>query len=241
MSSSTISSAVEDFARSLKPGSEIVDVGCGLQPYRHFFLHTLYIGIDVEDSGRNAEDKCADKYFDGIKIPLESESFDAVLCTEVLEHAVDPELLVAEIFRILRPGGRLCVTVPFMWGLHELPYDFRRFTSFGLAKLVSGCGFEIDRQENINVGARAVRTLIDSEVNNFLVNVAPFRKSSPIARQQLRIKVAIHELMLRALDRMWQSTFCFERVYIDNLLLAHKRAFSSNMHNAGLDVNQGSL
>ena len=224
MPSSTISSAVEVFARSLEPGSEIVDVGCGLQPYRHFFLHTRYVGIDVEASGRKAEEKCADEYFDGIRIPLESESFDAVLCTEVLEHAVDPELLVAEIFRILRPGGHLCVTVPFMWGLHELPYDFRRFTSFGLAKLVSGCGFEIDHQENLTVGARAVRMLIDSEVNNFLVNVAPYQKSSPFGRQRLRIKVAIHELMLRVLDRMWQSTFSFERVYIDNLLLAHKIA-----------------
>ncbi len=223
MSSATISAAVEDFARSLESGAEIVDVGCGLQPYRHLFLHARYVGLDVEASGRNADEKCADVYFDGITIPLEAESVDAVLCTEVLEHAVAPELLVAEMFRILRPGGRLCVTVPFIWGLHELPYDFRRFTSYGLAKLVSRCGFEIDRQENLTIGARAIRVLIDSEVNNFLVNIAPAQKLSPIARQWLRLKVAIHERMLRVLDRMWQSTFRFERVYIDNLLLAHKR------------------
>jgi hypothetical protein len=92
-----------------------------------------------------------------------------------------------------------------------------------LAKLVSRCGFEIDRQENLTIGARAIRVLIDSEVNNFLVNIAPAQKLSPIARQWLRLKVAIHERMLRVLDRMWQSTFRFERVYIDNLLLAHKR------------------
>jgi hypothetical protein len=73
------------------------------------------------------------------------------------------------------------------------------------------------------VGETCFTVLIDSEVNNFLVNIAPAQKLSPIARQWLRLKVAIHERMLRVLDRMWQSTFRFERVYIDNLLLAHKR------------------
>lgn len=223
MSSTSISSAVEVFARSMKPGAKIVDLGCGLQPYKQLFLHARYIGIDVEASGRMADQKCADIYFDGVKIPLDSESVDAVLCTQVLEHAVDPQLLVADIFRVLRPGGRLLVTVPFMWGLHEQPYDFRRFTPYGLQKLVSHCGFEIDHQENLTVGARAIRMLIDSEVNNFLVNVAPAHSLSPIARQLRRLKVAFHVRLLNILDQMWQSTFQFERVYIDNLLLAHKR------------------
>lgn len=218
----SIRDAVSNFAKSLENGSKIVDLGCGLQPYRSFFSKAQYIGLDVEASGRKASDKSADIYFNGIIIPLESASVDAILCTEVLEHAIEPEELVKEMFRILRPGGRLCVTVPFIWGLHELPYDFRRFTSIGLANLFTGHGFVIDYQENLTTGARAIRMLIDSEVNNYLVNVLPKRSISPAALRWLRLKIIIHERILRVLDRLWRTTFCFERVYIDNLLLAHK-------------------
>jgi SAM-dependent methyltransferase len=180
------------------------------------------VGLDVELSGRDVKEKLADMYFDGVNIPLKTESVDAVLCTEVLEHAIDPELLIGEIFRILRRGGRVCVTVPFIWGLHELPYDFRRFTPFGLAGLVSKRGFVIDHQERLSVGAPAIRMLIDSEVNNFLVNVMPTQKMSRIGAQWFRFKVLLHERLLRVLDRIWHSTFRFERVYIDNLLIAHR-------------------
>ena len=218
----SIESSVADFAMSLAQGLNVVDVGCGLQPYRPLFMHTKYVGIDVETSGRTAETKQADLYFDGINIPLESHSIDAVLCTEVLEHAVDPERLMGEIFRILRPGGRLCLTVPFIWGLHELPYDFRRFTPFGLEKMVSEQGFVVERQEKLTIGTSAILKLIGSEVNNFLVNVAPTQKMTPTEMRWFRFKVLCSEQLLRALARIWNSTLRFERVYIDNLLIAYK-------------------
>lgn len=220
--SGTIAEAVAAFAHAMSPGARVVDVGCGLQPYRPYFSGMQCIGIDVRASGRTEHQKTADVYFDGTRIPIETASIDGVLCTQVLEHAVDPDALVAEIFRVLRPGGRLCITVPFMWGLHELPYDFRRFTPFGLERLVSGSGFVIDRQEKIADGARAIRMLIDSEVNNYLVNVRPGEKRGGWAVFRLRVAVRLHERLLRLLERVWRAEFRFERVYIDNLLLAHK-------------------
>lgn len=220
--SNAIASAVHAFSLSLQPGAKVVDVGCGLQPYRKYFTHSKYFGIDVETSGRKEKEKSVDAYFDGVNIPLEQESVDAVLCTEVLEHAVDPEALVAEFFRVLRPGGQVCITVPFIWGLHELPYDFRRFTPFGLERLVVNKGFVINYQEKLVAGAPAIRTLIDSELNNFLVNVQPADPPRKMGRLRLQIAIYLHEQLLRILERIWRSSFRFERVYLDNLLIAHK-------------------
>ena len=222
MTTRTIRIAVEEFAASLPKGYRIVDIGCGLQPYRQVFAHTDYIGLDVEDSGRKSNEKLADLYFDGTNVPMESESVDAILCTEVLEHAVDPVSLVREMYRILRKDGTVCITVPFMWGLHELPYDFRRYSPFGLAALFSEAGFFITHQENLTTGSAAIRMLIDSEINNFTVNILPKKLYTKNQIRKIRIMLWIHERLLRLVQRIWIKNFVFERLYVDNLLLCKK-------------------
>jgi SAM-dependent methyltransferase len=123
----------------------LLDVGCGEMPFR-FALHPeiAYTGIDVEealDFGMSGHDSI--KTFDGVHIPFSDNSFDNILCTEVLEHAVDPVALVDEMRRVLKPGGTLVVTVPFSARVHHAPYDFHRFTRFRLAALFDG----FDRSE----------------------------------------------------------------------------------------------
>lgn len=217
-----IAQRVQQFAASLAAGSRIIDVGCGLQPYKFMFAHGEYIGIDVESSGRKDEEKAVDLFFDGTRIPAADGSVDAILCTEVLEHAVDPQALAAEMFRVLRPGGQLCITVPFIWGLHELPYDFRRFTPNGLAKLVESVGFSVDAQEKLVQGIDAIRMLVDSEVNNFRVNVRPVSHREAAEGFRFRLALFFHERLMRMLARIWRENFEFDRIYIDNHLLAHK-------------------
>ena len=68
-------------------------------------------------------------------------SFDAALCTEVLEHVRHPDNVVAELARVLVPGGHLCLTVPFVWPLHEEPFDFFRYTPHALRDMLEGQGF----------------------------------------------------------------------------------------------------
>ncbi len=220
-----IARCVSDFAASLPAQATVIDVGCGLQPYRPLFAHTQYIGIDVESSGRSEHQKSADRIFDGIHIPAEDASVDAILCTEVLEHAVDPVALVGEMFRVIKPGGTVCITVPFMWGLHELPYDFRRFTPNGLATLFSAAGFAVDRQQNLTEGIDAIRMLVNSELNNYRVNVRPRQSSKEDWR--FRLALYVHERLMRILERLWRRHFRFERIYIDNHLLAHKPMIDS--------------
>jgi hypothetical protein len=74
-------------------------------------------------------------------LPVPDEAYDAVLCTQVLEHVPNPDAVIAELFRVLRPGGRLYLTVPLAWELHEMPFDFYRYTPHGLATILGGAGF----------------------------------------------------------------------------------------------------
>lgn len=121
---------------------EWLDVGCGSRPYEHLFHVARWVGIDVEASGHDRSDIVCDVVYDGLVFPFPDASFDGVLCTQVLEHALDADALVAEIARVLRPGGVAVVTAPMVWPEHERPYDFRRFTAIGLRAMLARSGFE---------------------------------------------------------------------------------------------------
>lgn len=115
----------------------VLDVGCGEMPFRDALPEGVkYVGIDVPaatDFGMSGNPDIV--AFDGTHIPFPDESFDHVLCTEVLEHAADPEALVREMHRVLRRGGSILVTVPFSARVHHAPWDFHRFTRYRLRQL----------------------------------------------------------------------------------------------------------
>ena len=115
----------------------VLDVGCGEMPFRGLLAPgARYTGIDVlisDDFGMRGSPDIVP--FDGRAIPFADASFDHVLCTEVLEHAADPAALVAEMYRVLKPGGTLLATIPFAARVHYAPHDFHRFTRYRLASL----------------------------------------------------------------------------------------------------------
>lgn len=108
----------ELFERHIKPDDECLDLGCGDGGTAGCYLvdHSKhYLGADI--SGM-AVKLARERGFDAVQIadaavlPFEDASFDVVVCSEVLEHLFEPQLSVAEVIRVLRPGGRLIVTVP---------------------------------------------------------------------------------------------------------------------------------
>ena len=118
----------------------VLDVGAGEMPFRGLLpADAAYTGIDVPSAGEFGMQRHAEVLdFDGLRIPFPDASFDHILCTEVLEHADDPVALVAEMLRVLRPGGTLAVTVPFSARVHHAPHDHHRFTRYRLAKMFAG-------------------------------------------------------------------------------------------------------
>jgi SAM-dependent methyltransferase len=134
---------VLEYAAGRYARGRLLDVGCGSKPWRGLFAEHVdeHVGIDFVPSERdpNAVDIIAGAY----DIPLPDEEADTVLMTSVLEHLEEPERGVAEAFRLLRPGGHLILTAPFIWPIHEAPRDFFRYSPYGLRHLLEEAGFEV--------------------------------------------------------------------------------------------------
>lgn len=107
--------------------AKVLDIGCGAGPYKEFFPNRFTLDIDPE--------KNPDVVGDIHTIPLEDNSYECILCTEVLEHVRDPKLAVSELYRVLKPGGKIIVSTPFVYPLHQVPHDYWRFTKYGLRNL----------------------------------------------------------------------------------------------------------
>lgn len=140
---------------------EVLDVGCGRKPYKALVPATRYVGVDI-DSPVTRELGAADVFFDGHALPFVDASFDGVLCSQVLEHVFTPEQFVSELHRVLRPSGRLVLTVPFVWDEHEQPHDFARYSSFGLRALLERNGFEVLQQRKSVADVRALAQLANA-------------------------------------------------------------------------------
>lgn len=122
----------------------LLDVGCGRMPYRRYLLDNKFIeqytGLDIETALVYEEGTRPDFTWDGITMPFADSSFDTVMATEVLEHCPDPRLTINEMKRVLKPGGLIFFTVPFLWYLHETPHDEYRYTPFALQRIFNECG-----------------------------------------------------------------------------------------------------
>ncbi|UAJ71503.1 class I SAM-dependent methyltransferase [Synechocystis sp. PCC 7339] len=121
---------------------KILDVGCGSKPYQKLFNVSEYIGLEI-DSEDNRKNKKADYFYQGDNFPFIDEEFDSVISNEVLEHIFNPDIFLSEVNRVLKPQGILLITVPFVWDEHEQPYDYARYSSFGLKHLLKKHGFKI--------------------------------------------------------------------------------------------------
>lgn len=130
----------------------LLDVGCGTKPYRNIFNVKSYIGLDI-DSSITRKRGIADDLYDGNKFPYANDAFDSILCNQVLEHVFNPNEFLQEINRVLRIGGKLLLTIPFVWDEHEQPYDYARYSSFGLSALLVKNGFVIQQHKKLGADA----------------------------------------------------------------------------------------
>jgi SAM-dependent methyltransferase len=142
---------------------EVLDFGCGQKPYEEIFEKAWrYIGVDIVYSGHDHSQSKVDVYWDGYTLPFEDESFDNIVAFEVFEHIFNIDEVLNELHRVLRPGGHLLVSTPFMYREHEGPFDSVRYTSWGLSNLLEKRKFKVLEQKKTS-GARGVicQLLID--------------------------------------------------------------------------------
>ena len=177
--------ALESLA-PIMPSGPMLDVGCGKLPYRDLFTRAQpYEGLEI-DQERNRANPLVTHFYDGTTFPLVADRYAAILCSQVLEHSFSPEQLLSECHRVLRPGGTLLLTIPFLWPEHEQPWDSQRFTRYGLGQRLETAGFRVDRMMRLNPGISAILQLT-IEWNESLERRLSSRLPSGLPRHGLQL------------------------------------------------------
>ena len=133
---------LERAAGEVEPGQRVLDAGAGRAQYRGLFAHAHYETADFM-AVKGKKYRRPDHVCDLAAIPVEDARFDHVICTQVLEHLPEPGRVLEELSRVLKPGGTLWLSAPLFYAEHERPYDFFRYTRYGLRRLLESAGFEV--------------------------------------------------------------------------------------------------
>ncbi len=124
---------------------DLLDVGCGKMPYKSYIIKhsdvSQYTGLDIETAINYDDNIKPDVTWDGVSMPFADSRFNCAFATEVLEHCPNPEVVMKEVFRVLKNEGVFFFTVPFLWNLHETPHDEYRYTPFSLKRHLENSGF----------------------------------------------------------------------------------------------------
>ena len=113
----------------------------GARRTRRYFDHARYEAADVVQLPATSKPLT---YVANLgELPIENARFDRILCTQVLEHVPDPQRVLAELHRVLKPGGRILFSAPLFFPEHQKPHDYYRYTRFALRRLFEEAGFSV--------------------------------------------------------------------------------------------------
>jgi SAM-dependent methyltransferase len=203
---------IKSLARHIS--GRVLDVGCGSKPYESLLNCSEYVGMEI-DTPENREKKIADLLYTGGAFPIEDSSFDWVVSTEVFEHVFNPDVFLSEIARVLKPSGGLLLTVPFIWDEHEQPFDYARYTSFGLRYLLESHGFEIIELRKSVDDIRVIFQMINAYLYKKVIS-----ENRPIRNSMLiLLLMAPFNLTGALLAKLMPSN---SDLYLDNIILARK-------------------
>lgn len=193
---------------------KVLDIGCGQKPYQQVFHNVdRYLGLE-RDTETNRRTNKADYYYQGDHLPFADGEFDGVFCSQVLEHVFNPDQFMAEIARVLKTDGMLLLTVPFVWDEHEQPFDYARYSSFGLLHQVHKSGFNIIENHKTLADIRVLFQLL----NAYLYKVLASRNKYLNLLLAVLLMAPVNLLGL-LLYRLLPAN---PDLYLDNIILAKK-------------------
>ncbi|SRR6266480_1037127 len=152
-------------------GGTLLDLGAGNQPYRSLFKNSdFYVAIDIDPSNLNLS-----LVADNTAIPIKCTCIDFVFCTQVLEHVCEPHKLMSEVSRIMKDDALFLLTCPMSWELHEKPYDYFRYTFYGIKYLADKAGLElVESKEQGGAFAVAGQSILNNKKLRFKRLLTPF-------------------------------------------------------------------
>ena len=148
-------------ARAVPPGvahisGRVLDIGAADRWIESKLPSSVeYLALDYPATGRDLYGSMPDVFGDGARLPFVDGCLDGVLCLEVLEHVPEPEAVLKEIARVLKHEGRAWISMPFLYPLHDAPFDFQRFTEYGLRRSMQRAGLDIS---NLRKSGHAIRS-----------------------------------------------------------------------------------
>lgn len=156
--------------RRIPPGT-ILDIGSGSRKVENSLPPgSNYISIDYLMTATKWYNSQPHIFGDGQLLPIRSNSVDTVLLLDVLEHIENPKKAIAEIERVLRPEGRLIIQVPFMYPLHDEPFDFQRWTIHGLRVLAKTNNFIVERERTSGTPLETAALLANLAISKSVLN-----------------------------------------------------------------------
>ena len=141
---------VAEMTRAIPADAAVLDVGAGECKYGALLPGRRYVGTDLVFSSDRHDFSLIDVISEASNLPFKSGVFDVVLNMVVMEHVPDPGRVVAEMARVLKSDGKIYALIPLVRPEHLQPYDFQRFTRFGITRLLEQNGFKVDRIEPSN-------------------------------------------------------------------------------------------
>jgi SAM-dependent methyltransferase len=142
-----VSAFVARAAAHIPRGARVLDAGAGEGRYRRLFARHEYHAADLAVGDSDWDYSGLSAVTDLSRLPYSEDTFDAVLSTQTLEHLAEPAAFLGEAARVLRPGGRLYLTAPQCFRLHQAPHDYFRYTRHGLEHLVTSAGLIVETIE----------------------------------------------------------------------------------------------
>lgn len=138
----SIEDAVTAFAAALPGEARVLDAGAGEGQYARRFARLRYVGVDLAVGDPAWDYTALDAVADLTALPFRTATFQAAVHIVTLEHVREPGCVLAEIARVLAPGGRLLLVAPHEWEVHQSPHDYYRYTRHGLEYLLRKAGLE---------------------------------------------------------------------------------------------------
>lgn len=175
----------------------VLDIGCADQQIRHILpSECQYVGLDYYQTATDWYSTRPQVYGDAQSIPILTASIDNVLLLDVLEHLPKPEDCIREIRRILKPGGKLILQVPFMYPIHDDPLDFQRWTIHGLRKLADETRFVIEEEVTLGSPAESAALLANIVISKTVLSW--MRNKNPFAFLLIPLPIAVLLINLSA-------------------------------------------
>jgi SAM-dependent methyltransferase len=186
----------------------VLDIGCaGRRLASRVPAHCTYTGLDYPDTATAMYGTRPDVFADACRLPFADGIFDAVILKDVLEHIGDPDSALAEISRTLRPSGRLMLWIPFIYPIHDAPYDFQRLTEHGLRRRLAANGLDVERLAPVLAPIETASLMIALALSDAAERIVTQRRLLLPIVPVLALLVLVANLAGKALSRLPSTRF----------------------------------